>query len=90
LSQIKKEAEKLSGWTVEDETLTRSFSFGNFLEGIDFVQNLAAYSEGAQHHPFITIDHTTITVKWTTVDQGKLTQKDLDAAKACNQFYSNE
>ncbi|MFB4213682.1 4a-hydroxytetrahydrobiopterin dehydratase [Shouchella sp. JSM 1781072] len=90
MSQIKKEAEKLSGWTVEDETLTRSFSFGNFLEGIDFVQNLAAYSEGAQHHPFITIDHTTITVKWTTVDQGKLTQKDLDAAKACNQFYSNE
>ncbi|MFS0788563.1 4a-hydroxytetrahydrobiopterin dehydratase [Shouchella sp. 1P09AA] len=90
MSQIKKEAEKLSGWTVENETLTRSFSFSNFLEGIDFVQNLAAYSEGAQHHPFITIDHTTITVKWTTVDQGKLTQKDLDAAKACNQFYSNE
>ncbi len=89
LGQLIKEAEKLEHWTVEGETLIRSFSFDDFLAGIDFVQNVSAYSEGAQHHPYIIIDHTTITIKWTTVDKGKLTQKDLDAARACDQFYSH-
>ncbi|MGN7287519.1 4a-hydroxytetrahydrobiopterin dehydratase [Shouchella rhizosphaerae] len=89
MSQIKKTAKALPGWTVEGEALWRTFTFDHFLKGIDFVENVAAYSEGAQHHPVITIDHTAVSIKWTTVDEGKLTQKDIDAAKACNQFFEN-
>jgi 4a-hydroxytetrahydrobiopterin dehydratase len=88
MSQIKKEANEMTGWTLEDETLIKEFSFTDFLKGIDFVQNVAAYAEGAQHHPYVIIDHTTITIKWTTVDQGKLTKKDLEAARACDTFYA--
>ncbi|WP_054704491.1 4a-hydroxytetrahydrobiopterin dehydratase [Bacillus sp. JCM 19041] len=88
MSQIKKEAKEMAGWELEDETLVREFTFDNFLKGIDFVQNVAAYAEGAQHHPYLIIDHTTITIKWTTVDEGKLTKKDIEAAQACDTFYA--
>lgn len=88
MSQIKKEAAELTGWSLENETLVREFTFNDFLKGIDFVQNVSAYAEGAQHHPYVVIDHTTITIKWTTVDEGKLTRKDIEAAQACNNFYN--
>ncbi|WP_059105563.1 4a-hydroxytetrahydrobiopterin dehydratase [Shouchella shacheensis] len=88
MSKVKEEAKQLSDWTLDGETLSKTFSFQEFLEGIQFVQNVAIYAEGAQHHPHVTIDHTNITVQWTTVDQGALTEKDIDAAKACENLLN--
>ncbi|WP_018921558.1 4a-hydroxytetrahydrobiopterin dehydratase [Salsuginibacillus kocurii] len=88
--QINEHVEKLEGWErTEEEMLAATFTFSAFLEGIQFVQRLAEYAEEVQHHPQIVIDHTAITTKLKTFDQGKITQKDIDAAYAIQDIYQN-
>ncbi|MBB6448431.1 4a-hydroxytetrahydrobiopterin dehydratase [Geomicrobium halophilum] len=82
MQNVKEKAQQLDGWTLEGEKIWKTFQFNGYLEGISFVKKLAVYAEGVQHHPHVTIDHTNVTVQWTTVDQGALTEKDITAAQA--------
>jgi len=87
MTDIKAQVEKLDGWSVENEMVIRKFKFDKYLDGISFVENIGIYAEGVQHHPFISIDYTTVTVSWTTHSKNSLTEKDIAAAKACNNLY---
>ncbi|SDI55726.1 4a-hydroxytetrahydrobiopterin dehydratase [Natribacillus halophilus] len=90
MADVKKEAERLEGWTLEGEKISKTFSFDGYLEGIAFVKKIAVYAEGVQHHPHVTIDHTNVTVLWTTVDQGALTEKDIAAARATDNLLKSD
>ncbi|AXF57892.1 4a-hydroxytetrahydrobiopterin dehydratase [Salicibibacter kimchii] len=89
MKDVKTEAKELEGWSLEGEKIRKSFSFDTYFEGISFVSKLAVYAEGVQHHPHVTIDHTNVTVQWTTVDQGALTAKDIAAAKASDNLLNS-
>ena len=80
MEDVKVQAEKMDGWSVENEMIIRKFKFVKYLDGISFAEKIGTYAESVQHHPFISIDYTTVTVSWTT-------QKDIAAAKACNNLY---
>ena len=70
-------------WEVVDGKLTRSFVFGTFLEGIAFVQQVAALAEEQDHHPDIDVRWTTVTLAVNTHDQGgAVTEKDHRLAAA--------
>ncbi len=87
MSDIKAAVEKLEGWAVENEKLSKKFKFDKYLDGISFVEKVGGYAEGVQHHPDISINYTTVTMTWTTHSKKELTEKDIAGAKACENLY---
>ena len=72
---------KLPEWDLEENTIVRVLEFDEFMEGIDFVNDLAEIAEEAGHHPDIDIRWCSVTLRLTTHDAGGLTEADLDVAK---------
>lgn len=72
---------KCPEWEYEKKQITRTIEFEEFMEGIDFVNDVGEISEEAQHHPDITIKHTKITLKLTTHDVGGVTVLDIQLAQ---------
>ncbi|MDQ0298759.1 4a-hydroxytetrahydrobiopterin dehydratase [Salibacterium salarium] len=88
--EIEKHLNELDGWQRADaKTIERRFSFDDFLTGISFVDKIAKQAESVQHHPHITIDHTVITIRLSTHDQGGITDKDIDSAAAYNRILED-
>jgi 4a-hydroxytetrahydrobiopterin dehydratase len=70
----------LAGWTRRGDTLTKTFSFERFPDGIAFVDRVAKIAENMNHHPDIDIRYTKVAMSLSTHDAGGITQSDLDLA----------
>lgn len=71
----------LPGWTIDDSSLICTYSFGNFVESVDFVNQLVEPSELMAHHPDVAIAYNQVTLSLTTHDAGGLTTLDFDLAE---------
>ena len=67
-------------WNEKDNTITKTFEFSSYLDGIDFVNEVANLSEQENHHPDITVGYCKVTISLTTHDAGSLTEKDYKLA----------
>jgi 4a-hydroxytetrahydrobiopterin dehydratase len=72
---------KCPEWEPEKKYITRTIEFEEFMEGIDFVNDVGEIAEEAQHHPDISIKHTKVTLKLTTHDVGGVTDLDIQLAQ---------
>ena len=68
-------------WNEKDNTITKTFEFSSYLDGIDFVNEVANLSEQENHHPDITVGYCKVIISLTTHDAGSLTEKDFKLAK---------
>ena len=70
-------------WSEEHDALVRKFQFDAYLDGIEFVRQVAELAELVRHHPHITIDYTTVRISLQTNDAGNvITEKDIEMAVA--------
>ena len=67
-------------WEVEGDLITRSIDFEEFMEAIDFVNELAEMADDAQHYPVIEITETKVALFLKTEDAGGVTELDVDFA----------
>jgi 4a-hydroxytetrahydrobiopterin dehydratase len=81
-SEISAQLKRLKGWKHEGEFITKVFEFDCFMDGIEFLNRVAAVAEKEEHHPDIHVRYTTITLSVQTHSEGGVTQWDLDLAKA--------
>jgi 4a-hydroxytetrahydrobiopterin dehydratase len=72
------------GWKRKKQALVRTHKFPSFVDAIGFVQKLAFYAEREDHHPDLAISYRTVTITWTTHDEGGVTAKDIAAARFTN------
>ncbi|SFE71961.1 4a-hydroxytetrahydrobiopterin dehydratase [Alteribacillus iranensis] len=87
--EIEQKLQELDGWKRADaKTIERRFTFREFLTGIAFVEKIASQAEKMNHHPHITIDHRTVTIRLSTLDEGGITQLDIDSAVAYSKIYN--
>ena len=68
-------------WNEIDNTITKSFEFNSYLDGIDFVNAVSNVAEQENHHPDISIGYCKVTISLTTHDAGTITEKDYKLAK---------
>ena len=68
-------------WNEIDNTITKTFEFNSYLDGIDFVNAVANVAEQENHHPDISIGYCKVTISLTTHDAGTITEKDYRLAK---------
>lgn len=67
-------------WEAEGDSITRTIEFEEYMEGIDFVNDLAEIVNEAQHYPEIDIRDLTVTIRLKTEDIGGVTEIDVELA----------
>lgn len=73
----------IPNWTMEHGELVRTVTFVDFNRAMDFVNHVAAFAEGANHHPDIDIRYNRVRLALVTHDAGgRITQKDIDLARS--------
>jgi len=81
-AQIKAALTAVPDWKKKRATITRIYQFKDFPAAVKFVNAVAKLAEKACHHPDIDIRWNKVTLTLSTHDQGGLTTKDFDLAKA--------
>ena len=83
---INEALENLDGWERDGDELARTFTFNNYLAGVIFASAVGMICEARNHHPeLLQIGYKKVIVTFTTHDAGsKITQNDVDVAKAIN------
>lgn len=73
-------------WKEENDRLTKTFKFSNFIEAFGFMTKVALLAEKQNHHPFWTNVYNTVTIELNTHDAGDVvTEKDHALAKAIDE-----
>ena len=72
----------LAGWEREGDAITKTYTFGAYMDGIAFVNGTAEAAEAADHHPDMAVGYKRVTVTLSTHSSGGISQKDLDLAAA--------
>ena len=65
-SQIEVQLSELAGWSLRDGALERSFAFSGYHDTIAFVNALAWWVHGEDHHPELKVECNRCTVRWST------------------------
>lgn len=82
---------EVPGWSVADNVLARTFTLPDYRATIAFVNALATLAEHEDHHPEMTVGHTTCRVSWTTHSAGStLSDNDFICAAKANALYLNQ
>ena len=84
---LDRELAKVPDWECHDQKITRTFEFPAFIDGIDFVRDLADLAEDNRHHPDIDIRWTKVTLTLTTHSAGGLTKKDIQLAQEIDDLF---
>jgi 4a-hydroxytetrahydrobiopterin dehydratase len=76
----------LPNWTLQDGSIVREFSFQDFHQAIDFVDEVAELDEKENHHPDIFISYNKVRLDLSTHKAGGLTPKDFALASEVDQL----
>ena len=78
-----------SGWEIKDGKLVKSFQFPNFMNAINFVNDVANIAERLDHHPIITINWKTVKLSLKSFDVDAITKRDITLAKEIEKKLKN-
>ena len=83
--------QRLEGWEIETvngvQQLTRTFTFKNFVEALDFTNAVGDIAETADHHPALLTEWGKVKVSWWTHLIGGLHPNDFILAARTNALY---
>lgn len=69
-------------WKEENNTLSKTFTFKNFIEAFSFMTKVAFIAEKMNHHPDWSNSYNKVTIALTTHSAGnKVTEKDRKLAE---------
>jgi 4a-hydroxytetrahydrobiopterin dehydratase len=85
-AQIAEGLESHPAWVELNGEIQRTFEFEDFVKAMKFVNQVAEYAEGVQHHPDILVRYNKVTLSVSTHDAGGITQKDFDLADATDKL----
>ena len=83
LHEIKEKLEALNEWAYDDKSLSliKTFQFKSYLKNIAFVNAVAWIANKENHHPDLEVSFNLCIVKFTSHDQGGISEKDFQMAK---------
>ena len=84
--EIEAKLASLHGWKYSGRFITKTFEFEHFMDGIGFVNRVAAVAEKLDHHPDIKVVWTKVTLSIQTHSEGGVTSWDIQLAKAVDRL----
>jgi 4a-hydroxytetrahydrobiopterin dehydratase len=85
-AEIQQALQNLPGWTKNGNAIERAFQFSNFVQAMDFVNEIAEAAEAVNHHPDIHISYSKVTLVLISHDSGGVTQRDVRMAGKINEI----
>ncbi len=85
--EIQRALGALPGWSRKGDTLTRTYTFATFPDGIEFLRRVADVAEAQAHHPDVDVRYTKLVFHLSTHDAGGITDKDFALASAVDALY---
>jgi 4a-hydroxytetrahydrobiopterin dehydratase len=79
--EINSRLAELEGWERSGDAIRKTFSRGDFVGSVRFVDSLVDPAEEMNHHPDLEISWDEVTVRLTTHAAGGLTANDFELAK---------
>ncbi|HEY7588082.1 MAG TPA: 4a-hydroxytetrahydrobiopterin dehydratase [Thermoplasmata archaeon] len=79
--EIRTHLADIPDWHREGKSLTRNWTFEDFLSALAFINKVGRLAEAENHHPDIYNSWNRVTLALTTHDAGGLTEKDFRLAK---------
>ncbi|MFT6868111.1 MAG: 4a-hydroxytetrahydrobiopterin dehydratase [Cyclobacteriaceae bacterium] len=74
-------------WTEQNNKLTQTFKFSNFVEAFGFMTKVAIIAEKMNHHPNWSNVYNQVTIELNTHDAGDIvTEKDHKLAAAIDEI----
>ena len=73
-------------WKIEDEKLSKTFKFKNFIQAFGFMTQSALYAEKKNHHPEWFNVYNKVVIQLITHDVAGISFKDFDLAKKMESF----
>ncbi len=89
-SEVRDGVAALAGWELRDGVLRKQYAFRTFLRAMAFVNSVAYLSEGAGHHPDITINYNKVTLRLITHSEKALTDRDFELAGAIDEKLASK
>ncbi len=80
----------LPQWSLNADSLQRTFRFDDFVGAMAFANRIGNLAEEMRHHPDIMIRFNKVTLSLTTHDAGGLTERDFSFARASDGFVPAE
>jgi 4a-hydroxytetrahydrobiopterin dehydratase len=77
-----------NGWSMVDrrDAITKTFTFGNFVEAFGFMTRAALWAEKLDHHPEWSNVYRKVEVTLTTHDAGGLSALDVKLAQKMDEL----
>ena len=72
------------------DTITKTFTFKNYLDGLKLLNAIAKKADELNHHPDLHLGFKKLTVSWSTHDVGGLHNNDFICADLCDQLYAEQ
>ena len=72
---------EMPGWTMDNDSLTKTFESLSYLDGVNFATRVAAIAERLDHHPDILIRYRNVTISVNTHDANGVTDFDFELAR---------
>ena len=79
--ELNKYFEILDDWELDGNAIKRELIFKDFSEAMDFINMIAIMAENYNHHPEIYNVYNRVSLRFSTHDEGGITEKDITIAK---------
>ncbi|MFB6266235.1 MAG: 4a-hydroxytetrahydrobiopterin dehydratase [Halodesulfurarchaeum sp.] len=86
LSEDEIEARLPRNWSIADDEIVRTFTFDDYLDGVSFAVDVGELAEEEFHHPAIEIGYEEVTVRFTSHEEGGITNRDIELAELVNEL----
>jgi 4a-hydroxytetrahydrobiopterin dehydratase len=87
--QVEESLKGLAGWDATGQAIQKEFKFDDFVDAMDFVNDVAELAEDADHHPDIDIRYNEVTLTLWTHTEGGVTQRDTALAAEIERVYED-
>jgi 4a-hydroxytetrahydrobiopterin dehydratase len=81
LSDDEVDARIPDGWHREGDEIVRTYEFDDYLRGVNFAQLVGEIAEAEFHHPEIRIGYKEVEVRFTSHEEGGITDQDVEMAE---------
>ena len=85
-AQIASRLASLDAWQRSGSAIERVWVFKDFLQAMQFINQVATAAEQANHHPDMNIVYNKVTLRLSTHDAGGLTDRDFTLAAELNKI----
>ncbi len=79
-NEVEERLTGLEGWSYDGDRIRKSYGFDSYMDGIEFVEDVAELSEEANHHPDLHVGYKEVEVTLKSHDVDGITDRDWSLA----------